>query len=67
MGDNWIYSGDALPVEEGLYLVYAKSENPDKPFYSVAFWDGRFWLGIPDVWASTVTHWQKLEPPKNER
>lgn len=66
--DTWISSKDRLPSEEGAYLVYAKSENPDKPFIHKAWFNIEIqaWELVPSVWASAITHWMPLpEPPKD--
>jgi len=67
-GDGWISVEERMPTEDALYLVYAPSLDPDKPFIKTAWFDPDIVLGwqfIPKVWSDAVTHWMFLPwPPK---
>lgn len=66
---NWVPVTDRLPTEDGKYLIYAPSADPDKPFIHVAWYDPGFgWSLLPQVWVDAITHWMEFPgPPEEER
>ena len=64
--DGWIDVKKQLPTEDGAYLIFAPSEDPEKPFVGVAWYDpsGFGWSsgGVPKVWIDAITHWQPIPP-----
>lgn len=63
---KWI--SDRLPDNEGAYLVYAASENKDKPFIQIAWFyiEDKSWGLIPSIWAKAITHWMPLPDAPND-
>lgn len=47
------------PPESGLYLVCARSADPDMPFRHLAFFhmNSGFWSGLVPPWLKALTHW----------
>ena len=69
MASKWIASKYRLPEQEGIYLVYAASADPDRPLIVTAFWSNdnpRGWLGLVEIWAKAISHWQPLPSPPSE-
>ena len=69
----WISVTDRLPEEEGLYLIYAPSADPEKPLIFSAWWhlsDNPEWYkrwGLVKMWSDAVTYWMPLpDPPGGE-
>ena len=64
---KWVAMSDKEPPRDELYLVYAPSCDPDRPFMGVAWYDRRgFWYPLPKAWAGAVTHWATLPLPPKE-
>jgi hypothetical protein len=63
MCDNWISIKDELPDKTGWYLIFAESEQPGKPFINMAFFNGKKFIGLVDVWLNAISHWMPLPGP----
>lgn len=62
---TWIKLEDRPPDDSGAYLVYAESQDKNKPFIRIAWHElGEPWHGIPLAWNDAISHWMPLpEPP----
>lgn len=65
---QWIAMKDRTPEQEGTYLIYAPSADPDSPLIFVAWWSlgDKMWHLIPAHWARAVTHWMPLPAPPSK-
>lgn len=68
---EWVEIADGgLPTEEGWYIVFAESADPDRPLLTQVFYDQEQGWGLVDAWKNAVTHWCSLPSrpyPKTER
>ena len=64
MKTSWIACADAVPQENGLYIIYAPSLDEDCPLIVVISWHKGEWSGLVPMWLEAITHWMPLpEPP----
>ena len=57
------------PPDDGFYLVFAPSADPERPLIAMAFWSSKEsrWELVLKYWAEAITHWQELpDPPQEE-
>ena len=61
---TWILADDKMPAKEGMYFVYAESQDPDQYLNTIAWYDPKTkeWTLIPESWAEAITHW--MSTPK---
>lgn len=58
----WKVLKKEMPPKSGRYIVWAKSQAPNTPFCSVAWWeDGKFSL-VPEAWVEFISHWTEVPP-----
>ena len=64
---EWVSIQECLPKKDALYLIYAPSADPDKPFIHVAWFNpkNKLWTLNLQIWIDAMTHWMPLpEPPE---
>ena len=60
---RWIFTKDAQPSEEGMYLAFADSLFPKgKPRIGTYYWTGSDWLDMLHI-PRKVSHWMPLPDP----
>lgn len=61
---EWIAVKERLPEQDGLYIIYAPSGNPDSPLViAIRYIVGEGWYGLVDCWLDAITHWMEIEEP----
>lgn len=60
---GWIFTKDAQPSEDGMYLAFADSLFPKgKPRIGTYYWTGSDWLDMLHI-PRKVSHWMPLPDP----
>lgn len=63
----WRKFAEKIPEKSGLYIVFAKSMDPEMPLKLAVWWfaDRQEW-GLVEHWKNAVTHWMPLPDDPEE-
>jgi len=61
----WHKWPDEKPPEDGAYLIYAPSADPEKPLIATAWYNSACdgWSLLPIVWINAIRAWMFLPDP----
>ena len=57
---NWNKVSESLPTENGLYIIFAKSLDKEKPLLMTVFFDTEAGWSLVRPWAKAVSHWMSM-------
>jgi hypothetical protein len=64
---RWIPIRERLPGIDGMYLVYAKTEDSRKPLIRTAWFNPKSgWSLLPAIWIDSISHWTYPPEPPTE-
>ena len=66
---DWVDILRRKPTDDGLYIVFAPSDDPEAPLYAMAWFhtDRQEWSLLVRYWANAITHWMPLPNPPNTK